>query len=811
MTGEVAADRDTTERELAARLQSVRIGFWLTVIAAVGGEAYTLLTWDEPNRALISTTFGLALASAIAIRLSPVERILRSRWREPFFIAWSVCVIAMIGVVTTADGGTSSPFTLLFVLPLLFGALSYPLWGTVTVGTIDVVVYLFVALNAGDSLAVSLTGGFLLLCAALLCSWEAAGQATGRRHLAESTEALRASDGVSRQRARQQREVARFGQLALEGMGIDALCKEAIKVVHRTLRGDFTAVLQHLPEEGALVIRESMGVPIDDVGVRVSDGRASQSGFTLATGDAVVVSDWESERRFGKSEMLAQLGAVSGVTVLIRARGRSFGVLGLSTTTHRDFAREDIDFMQAIANVLANAVERRAAEERTRHEALHDPLTGLPNRSLFRDRLGHALSQAGRRGTSIAVLFLDLDGFKLVNDSLGHVAGDELLRAVALRFQRVVRPGDTVARFGGDEFAILVEDVAAERDATRVAERIAESLARPFILRQREHFVSVSTGISIGQGSEEPEALVHDADAALYRAKERGRGGYEIFDSVMRARARDHMRTEDDLRRALDRQELELHYQPIVSLRDDSVVALEALLRWRHPERGLLHPPSFVNAAEDSQLIVPIGRWVCAQACRAAASWQALQPDRRPVHVAFNVSTRQLSDPQFARTLEGAIESSGIEPVTVTLELNEEALFDDGDPRGRRIEQLKPLGVQLLLDNFGVGFSSLSHLQRNPLDAVKLDRAFVEHVWDRAGNGAIVEAMVEMAAVLGLEVVAAGIETAEQRAEVQRLGCDQAQGYYFSPPVPGSEVGALLVDPPWQAGRSHAGQGRLGA
>ena len=274
------------------------------------------------------------------------------------------------------------------------------------------------------------------------------------------------------------------------------------------------------------------------------------------------------------------------------------------------------------------------------------------------------------------MLFLDLDQFKLVNDSLGHAAGDELLAAVAPRIEEALRPGDTVARFGGDEFAILAEDIGNERGATRIAERIAEALARPFVLRGREHFVSASVGIAIGAGTEPPESLIRDADSALYRAKERGRGGYEIFDEVMRSRVIEHMQIENDLRRAIQREELELHYQPVIRLRDGAIVAMEALLRWNHPSAAC-GPLAFIPVAEESRLIVPIGRWAIEQACRQAAAWQQLSPDAAPVSVAVNLSGRQLADPHLLSHLEGSIRANRIDPSSLWLELTETTLFDD--------------------------------------------------------------------------------------------------------------------------------------
>ncbi len=366
---------------------------------------------------------------------------------------------------------------------------------------------------------------------------------------------------------------------------------------------------------------------------------------------------------------------------------------------------------------------------------------------------------------------------------------------MAPRLEEAVRPGDTVARFGGDEFAILAEDISTERGATRIAERIAEALTKPFVLRHREHFVSASIGISIATGKETPEALIRDADAALYRAKERGRGGYEIFDEVMRSRVIEHMQTENDLRRALQRDELELHYQPILDLRDGSVVVMEALLRWRHPDRGLLGPTAFIPVAEESRLIVPIGRWVLEEACREAARWQQRDPDSRPIGIAVNLSPKQLGSPDLLSHIKGALEDSGIEASTLRLELTESTLLEDTEAVEGCLRSLKALGTRLVLDDFGIGFSSLGYLKRLPLSAIKLDRSFVENLDTDSDDAAIVRAVAQMADALEINVVAEGVETAEQLREVEALGCGYAQGFCLSEPVPAGEVDALLKQP----------------
>jgi diguanylate cyclase (GGDEF)-like protein len=595
---------------------------------------------------------------------------------------------------------------------------------------------------------------------------------------------------------RQQMEVARFGQLAIEGTDIDGLTHEATQLIDRVLDIDVAGVMKLLPGGDELLLISAIGLPEEQIDKATAPtGYRSQSGYALATGLPTVVRDWRSETRFEESHLQAEAGLRSAVIVLIKGKGEPYGILGVGSRTVREFSQQDVSFMQAIANVLANAIERRRTEEQTQHEAMHDPLTGLPNRNLFLDRLQHALSVAARRQTAIAVLFLDLDQFKVVNDSLGHAAGDELLATVAPRIEQALRPGDTVARFGGDEFAVLAEDIGNERGATRIAERIGEALARPFVLREREHFVSASVGIAIGMGTEAPESLIRDADSALYRAKEHGRGGYEIFDEVMRSRVIEHMQIENDLRRAIQREELELHYQPVVKLRDGSIVAMEALLRWNHPDRGMVGPLAFIPVAEESRLIVPIGRWVIEQACRQAAIWQQLRPDSAPVSVAVNLSPRQIADPDLLSHVEGSVNANGIDPSSLWLELTETTLIDETSFVERSLDALTGLGVRLVLDDFGVGFSSLGYLKRLPLTMIKLDRSFVENLTEGSHDAAIVRAVSQMADTIGIGVVAEGVETDEQVRMASKLGCGYAQGFHFSEPVPPAHVDRVLRQP----------------
>ncbi|HUJ35961.1 MAG TPA: bifunctional diguanylate cyclase/phosphodiesterase, partial [Solirubrobacteraceae bacterium] len=410
------------------------------------------------------------------------------------------------------------------------------------------------------------------------------------------------------------------------------------------------------------------------------------------------------------------------------------------------------------------------------------------------DRLEHALARLGRHKSLAAILFLDLDHFKLVNDSLGHHIGDELLAALAPRLKHALRGSDTVARFGGDEFGILLEDIASERDAIETAERIAASFARPFVLSGSEHFVTTSIGIALAGGGEGADELIRDADAAMYRAKERGRARYEVFDEGMRGRAIARLRMENDLRRALVRGQLRLEYQPIVSLTNFSIVGVEALLRWHHPERGEISPSEFIPIAEENGLIEPIGRWVLESACRQAAAWYASRPDSAPIAMSVNLSAVQVARRTLPDVVRSALSSTGLDPACLSLEITETVMVRDADGLTEVLNALKALGVRLVLDDFGTGYSSLSYLTRLPLDVLKVDRSFVDGLGNEPRDTAITETIIAMSRALSMDVVAEGVETAEQVDELSRLGCTLAQGFHFSRAVPALEITAALRD-----------------
>jgi diguanylate cyclase (GGDEF)-like protein/PAS domain S-box-containing protein len=436
---------------------------------------------------------------------------------------------------------------------------------------------------------------------------------------------------------------------------------------------------------------------------------------------------------------------------------------------------------EAVCGVATDVTARKRAEARLRHDTLHDALTGLPNRVLLLERLERAMERARRHPDArCAVLFVDLDRFKLVNDSLGHAAGDELLVHVGSAIERCLRPEDTVARLGGDEFAVLVEHVSDAADPSRVAERIHAAVARPIRLGHQEVFTSASVGVTLWASAyHAPEDMLRDADTAMYRAKARGRGRTETFDAAMHARVVAQLELETDLRQAVERGEFELRYQPILAAADGRVAGLEALLRWRHPTRGLLPPSAFLAVAEDTGLILPIDAWVLEQVCASLRAWNASR--RAPLVVSVNLSGRQFLLPDLPDRLAAILARSGADPRTLMLEITESALLEGGGDVTETLRRLRALNVRLSIDDFGTGYSSLAYLHQFPIDTLKIDRSFVGRM-AQAGDGVeIVRTIVALAHNLVKDVIAEGVETAEQLAHLRELGCDYVQGHLFAP------------------------------
>jgi diguanylate cyclase (GGDEF)-like protein/PAS domain S-box-containing protein len=452
----------------------------------------------------------------------------------------------------------------------------------------------------------------------------------------------------------------------------------------------------------------------------------------------------------------------------------------------------------AVLGLVLNShdiTDRKRAEERLLHDALHDELTGLPNRALFMDRLWQAMERSRRdRERLMAVLFLDVDQFKIVNDSLGHLVGDELLIQIALSLSSVLRPMDTIARIGGDEFAILVEGGRDVDDAVQVANRIHERLAAPINLGGHEVFITASIGIAVHTPDyEKPEDLLRDADTAMYRAKGSGRACHVVFNRGMHQFVVARLKLESDLRRAIERGQIEVYYQPFVDLTTGTVVGLEALVRWNHPKRGLILPDDFLTVAEETGLIVPIGQHVILQACRRVRELQLKYPEHRDLRVSVNLSNKQFFQSDLDDQIAAALAGSGLAPEHLGLEITEGVIIRHAESASSRFSRLKALGVQLYLDDFGKGYSSLNYLHRYPMDILKIDRSFVTRIDQEGSNLSIVAAIVTLGHQLGMEVVAEGIQSVEHVAKLRGLKCEYGQGFFFSHPVDGDEVEALIT------------------
>jgi diguanylate cyclase (GGDEF)-like protein/PAS domain S-box-containing protein len=468
--------------------------------------------------------------------------------------------------------------------------------------------------------------------------------------------------------------------------------------------------------------------------------------------------------------------------------------------------RDDQGRAVRIAGSQSDITQRKVVEDRLQHNAFHDSLTGLPNRALLLDRLGQAITRAKRRpDRRFGVLFLDLDGFKFVNDSLGHQMGDQLLIAISRRLESCLRDDDTVARLGGDEFIILMHDVTDTHDVFSLADRVLERLQTPFSLDGHELVVTASIGIALSTSKfDGAEEMVRNADIAMYRAKDRGKSGYVVFDEAMHAEAVTRLQLNTDLRQATARGELHLYYQPIVALRTGKIRGFEALLRWYHPDRGVICPDDFVPLAEETKLILPIGMWVILTAAQQLQKWQEQFWMPAPLSMSVNMSCRQFSQSDLVYQVERILLATGLDARCLKMEITESAIMEHVETAGSVLAKLKALGVKLALDDFGKGYSSLSYLHQLPLDTLKLDRSFVARIGPNGENTEIVRTIVSLANILGLDVVAEGVEKAHQWVQLRDLGCQFGQGYFFSPPLSSGAATTMLTEPPdWLEQLNH--------
>jgi diguanylate cyclase (GGDEF)-like protein/PAS domain S-box-containing protein len=518
-------------------------------------------------------------------------------------------------------------------------------------------------------------------------------------------------------------------------------------------------------------------------------------GRMLETGRPIRVAD-VSQTQARRAAAARDAGLRAGFSVPI-----VFGteVVGGLEFFMSDAAELDPRFEDALASIgtqLGQVIFRKRMEAEMVYHALHDPLTSLPNRMLFLDRLAHAMARLDRTAKPLALLFVDVDDFKEVNDLLGHDAGDELLVTLAQRVRSVLRPGDTVARLGGDEFTVLCEGVSGEAEAVMIAERIAEAMHAPFELKDVQRHVTVSIGIALtGDDELVPDALIRDADVAMYRAKQEGGGRHVMFDEPLRVQVRGRRNRERALKRAIDLGQLRLLYQPGVSLRGASIEGVEALVRWQHPERGLVTPEEIIPIAEETGLIVPLGQWVLEHACAQAARWREALPTHRPVPLWVNLSSRQLLDGSLPRQVEQVLSRTGLDPASLCLEVTETVLLDDIDAAIRELHALRALGVCLAIDDFGTGYSALGYLRSFPIVNLKLDRSFVGGLGQDPQATAIVRGVVSLAHSLGLTVVAEGIETETQLEHLRQVECDWGQGFLFARPQTADDLQQMLAAP----------------
>jgi diguanylate cyclase (GGDEF)-like protein/PAS domain S-box-containing protein len=460
------------------------------------------------------------------------------------------------------------------------------------------------------------------------------------------------------------------------------------------------------------------------------------------------------------------------------------------------------DNVRGIVLNTRDITERKQLEEQLRHQAFHDSVTSLANRALFNDRVEHAIERQERDGKPIAVLVMDLDDFKTINDSLGHAAGDALLFEVGERLKECLRAADTAARLGGDEFAILLEDGGDGIQAVDVADRVMQMLEAPFYLEDKEVFVRASVGIAVvdaetaaeGETLRNAEELLRNADVAMYMAKERGKGRYQVFEPAMHDTALKRLEMKADLQRALEHEEFELYYQPVIELGSGRISGVEALIRWIHPVRGMIPPLEFIPLAEETGLIVAIGRWVLREACRTAVLLHDLYPGEPPFHMAVNLSARQLARPEIVDEVRAILQETGLDPRALTLEITESVMMQDMDLSIQRLTDLKSLGVQLAIDDFGTGYSSLNYVRRFPVDILKVDKSFIDGVSEGGESSALTAAVIELAGILNLKPVAEGIERTDQLERLLELKCDFGQGYLFAKPLPSVDLNALLAE-----------------
>ena len=616
-------------------------------------------------------------------------------------------------------------------------------------------------------------------------------------------ERKRTEEGL-KTRVNQQAVVAELGMRALAISDPSMLMDEAAACVAKVLDVEYCKVLELLPDGKAMLLKAGVGWKEGLVGrTTVGTGADSQAGFTLSSGEPVIVEDLRKETRFSGPPLLLEHGVVSGMSVIIHGKDRPYGVLGTHTTRRRKFTEHDINFFQAVANVLSEVIERRRLSERLDYVARYDALTCLPNRILFRDRLGQVIAQARCKKQQVAVMLIHPGRLESICELIGREVCDTVFQTVAKRLTDSVAEGATVAalsegehaaiiaRTGEYELAVLLPGISGAQDAARVAQRIIDALSQVIVLSGQRFFLTSGIGIGIypSDGDNE-EVLLKNATIALSYCK--NKTDFRFYSPKMGARASELMALQDDLHKVLERDELIVHYQPQVDLNTGKIIGMEALVRWQHPERGLVSPAEFIPLAEEAGLITSIGEWVLRTACTQNRAWY--DAGLPPIRISVNLSTHQLRQQDVVGTITRIIKQTGLEPHSLELEITESALMKVKGATVATLSELNEMGIQISIDDFGTGYSSLSYLRQLPISKLKIDRSFVRDLTMHPDNDAIVTATVAMAHSLHLKVVAEGVETEKQLEFLRALKCDEMQGYLFSKPLPAEEATKLLAE-----------------
>ncbi len=594
------------------------------------------------------------------------------------------------------------------------------------------------------------------------------------------------------ERERRQALIADFGRQALADPNPESLLAQAVRIISETLDFEYCKILELGDDGRDLILKASVGWPKEAIGqVMTHADDDTQSSQVLALGQPLVIQNFADEIHTSLSEMARSQRILSGVSVLIPGPAAPYGVLGVHSERAHSVTPDAVSFVQSMANIIATALTRRNANEKLAYLAQFDALTGLPNRTLFRDLLAQSIARAGRNETMVAVLVLNLDSFKLVNNSHGFSTGDRLLVQVAQRLMTCVRAGDVVCRMTGDEFGVILTDLAKIEDAAQIVQQVLNTLSLPFEFSGGETFLSASAGISLyDSDSDEADELIRNAEIAMYRAKEQGRNHYQFYAPQMNQRMLERMQLRSKLRRAIERDEFRLEFQPKVSRDRGRICGAEALLRWDHPERGPVPPGEFIPVLEETGLILPVGLWVLESACAQLRQWQQAGLEVPPI--AINLSARQFLQEDLDVRMRDIMAAHGVLPDQIELEITESKLMQDPRQSARILKKLKQLGVLLSVDDFGTGYSSLAYLKQFPLDALKIDRSFISDITQSQDDAAIALAIIDLAHNLGLKVVAEGVEKEAQVRFLVRHGCDVLQGFHFSRPLSPAAFGRLL-------------------